>query len=226
MSPFFDRLHQAASINAKGVAALCHPDPRGAAVAINSLRQSVRILQELSPDPNAHQRIAAMVCPPLMSSGRAALPSCCSFYVYDEPKLFSPLGNCEAVARTQLPVFSAMVVFNTALAYNRLGMETKDTKYYEAAQKLYQSCANLCLMQGGDNENLILLYIGAVNNMALIQNELVKLDQLRDTITTLRSVINFVSSRDDIWSTSNMETVNEFQLNLMAVDALAPACAA
>ena len=224
-TPFLSFLRQAAYLNRKGVAALSHPDPRGVPVALTALRESLRILQQVSPHARGQPPAPPMVFPTMGSSGRVPMPQDGAFYVYDHAKLFSPPTD-EALARAQLPVLSAMVVFNTALAYHRYGMVSKSTKYFEAALRLYPSCAQLCIMHGGTNEDMLVLYMAVANNMVLIQNELVRLQDLQSTVTTLKRVMNLVSSRNQTMSIPNMDAVNEFQLNLMTVNALAPASAA
>lgn len=225
MTPFLAALEEAAYLNTEGVAALSHPDPRGVAVAMTAFRQSLRILQELSPHPGGPQPPSPLEHPRITSSAPARMPSDGSFYVYDQPKLFLPTCD-EALAREQLPVFSVLVVFNTALTYHRRGLETNCAKYYDAAFKLYENCAQLCLVHGGNNEEILVLYLGVANNVALIQNELVHLEALQDTVTTLRSVLDYLSERDQNMSPSHTEVINEFQLNLMTVNAKSPASAA
>ena len=224
-SPFLSYLRQAAYLNEKGIAALSHPDPRGIQVALFALRESLCILQQLAPDARGQQPRPPVVFPCVGSSGRIPMPQAGSFYVYDQAKLFSPPAD-EALARDQLPVLSAMVVFNTALAYHRYGMVSKSTKYFEAALRLYPRCAQLCLMHGGTNEDMLVLYMAVANNMALIQNELVRLQELETTVSTLKRTVDLVSARNQTLSIANMDAVNEFQLNLMTVNALAPASAA
>ena len=219
-----DHIREAAYLNSQGVNALTMDDPRAVAPATAAFRRSLRILQSLS-DLAGPPGVPPTQHPTIPGYGRVPMPSYGSFYIHDEVKLFYPSSD-EAVARSQLPVYSVVVIFNTALAYHRRAMETKMTKFFDAALRLYESAIQLCALHTGNNQDMLVLYIAMVNNVSLIQNELANLGALQGTMSTLRKVLHDVMGRNVVRSAVDLDILNQVQLNALTVNLSAPASAA
>lgn len=216
---FCHQLQDAADLNRDAVAALSQPGTiSGLTAALNGLKRSLRILQNLSREIRGPDRFSLPAGGLIYSAGQMPMPDNDLLYIYGQPKVFYP-GGIEDASLGRLTAFTAAVVFNTALAYHRKALETGRTNHYKSAHLLYGSVLRLFTTQPlnlQENTDFMILYVASANNMAQVDYELSEYKSFEMTMQQLvMPATQNMLQRQSILADDEAFSLNEVAMNVL-----------
>jgi hypothetical protein len=162
-----DLFAQAACLNNQGVAALLEGNDKAAVAA---LTQSIKMMkQEMSSRPSNSDSKKSTTLSDDCEHSTAELPGfqgAQESYLFTEAIIIPETGN-QSVVNTQ--IYSAVVVFNLALAVHREGKNGKIESSMAKAQKLYTLASKVLNKNQCMNRVAVIVKLASINNLSQIR---------------------------------------------------------
>jgi hypothetical protein len=144
-------------------------------------------------------------------------------YIYGQPKVFYPAGIQDA-SLGGLTAYTAVVMFNTALACHRKALETGRTNHYRSAHLLYGSVVRLITtppLNLQESAAFMILYIASANNMAQVDYELSEYKSFETTMQqqVMPATQAMLQRQSSLVEGDESFCLNEFAMNVLLTKA-------
>jgi hypothetical protein len=213
-------IKNACSLNNQGVELLVSGD---FSRATRSLTKALSILKEAAAKETGTTPTSCTGMK--LSSEAAELPFCQStlaipdlqdmhFYIYDHGIMLTGAANGEN--DEMLPLYSAAILFNLALASHREARLHGEERAFKKASKLYSVAVSILNGSSMSNEmSHTLLTVLALNNKSQIHSDQCEHVQ---SVDCLKAISRIMGSVDGIYSVLNEEDVKGLLLNSMLLN--------
>jgi hypothetical protein len=207
----------ACSLNNQGVELLVSGD---FSRATRSLTKALSILKEAVEEAGTTSYTGMH-----LSSEEAELPFCEStlaipglrdthFYIYDHGIMLT--GAANGGKDDMLPLYSAAILFNLALASHHLARLHGHAKAFKKASLFYNVTLDILNASSmSDDMSVTLLTLLALNNKSQIHNDQCEYIQSVDCLKTISGIMGSVN---DLYSVLNEEDIKGLMLNTMLLN--------